>query len=310
MRTFTKTSRWAGVFLLFFSAPLLASFQQDQPPSRKLRNIARLYMAYGQYDKAEEFLLRALQDSRLDHSSDSEQAICIIDLATLYSYQDRLAEAEELFRRGLAAQQRTLGPEHPYVAYTLRNLTAVYIRQHRLDLAAQTLEWAFDIILKHHTPDNRILTPFYIDQAVLLTQMGEWDEAESIFSEMLENVSVEFGQTHLYTAQVRKGLAELYFESGQYEQAAEQIRQVIIIQQTIYGRTHRMLLESYLLGAKISRLQGNQQQMKQFFNEALSTVSSGDTVAVARLYEQFDRIRSDDFIAAASKQTFSPESAG
>ncbi|HOL88251.1 MAG TPA: tetratricopeptide repeat protein [Anaerohalosphaeraceae bacterium] len=299
--------------LLIFSAPLSASFQQDQPPSRKLRNIARLYMAYGQYDKAEGYLLRALQHSRSDDVSDSERAICMIDLATLYSYQDRLAESEELFWRGLAAQQNALGPDHPYVAHTLRNLTAVYIRQHRLDRAAETLEWAFDIILKHHTPDNRIVTPFYIDQAVLLTQMGAWDEAEAIFAEMLEKVTAEFGQNHLYTAQVRKGLAELYLETGQYELAAQQLQQVLAVQQTIYGQTHRTLLDSYLLGAKICRLQGDLQQMQTYFDKALSTViPSGDTVSVARLYEQIDKIRSDDFIiaAAAARPISSSETAG
>ncbi|HOQ05973.1 MAG TPA: tetratricopeptide repeat protein [Anaerohalosphaeraceae bacterium] len=313
MRTFKNISRWAGLMFLMLSSALSASFQQDQLPSRKLRSIARLYMAYGQYDKAEGYLLRALQHSQSDDASDSERAICMIDLATLYSYQDRLAESEELFWRGLAAQQNALGPDHPYVAHTLRNLTAVYIRQHRLDRAAETLEWAFDIILKHHTPDNRILTPFYIDQAALLTQLGAWDEAEAIFTEMLEKVTVEFGQNHLYTAQVRKGLAELYLETGQYELAAQQLRQVLAVQQIIYGQTHRTLLDSYLLGAKICRLQGDLQQMQTYFDKALSTViSSGDTVSVARLYEQIDKIRSDDFIiaAAAAGSNSSSETAG
>lgn len=312
MRTFKNISRWAGLMLFIFSAPLFsASFQQDQFPSRKFRSIARLYMAYGQYDKAEVNLLRALQLSQSDDVTDSERAICIIDLATLYSYQDRLAESEELFWRGLDAQQKALGPDHPYVAHTLRNLTAVYIRRHQLDRAAETLEWAFDIILKHHTPDNRILTPFYIDQAVLLTQMGAWDEAEAVFTEMLEKVSFEFGQTHLYTAQARKGLAELYLETGQYELAAKQLKQVLAVQQTIYGQTHRILLDSYLLGAKICRLQGDLQQMQTYFDKALSTVIlSGDTVSVARLYEQIDKIRSDDFIAAAARPDPSSETAG
>ncbi|MEJ5260628.1 MAG: tetratricopeptide repeat protein [Anaerohalosphaeraceae bacterium] len=312
MRMSANTSRWVSLLsFLLLSAPLWASFQSDQPLSRKLRGIARLYMAYGEYNKAEGYLLRALQSSRSDKASESETAVCMVDLATLYSYQDRLAESEELFWRGLAAQQKALGPDHPYVAHTLRNLTAVYIRRHQLDRAAETLEWAFEIILKHHTPDNRIVTPFYIDQAVLLTRMGVWDEAEAIFLDMLERVCADFGQNHLYTAQVRKGLAELYLETGQYSLAAEQMEQVLTIQQSIYGQTHRMLLDSYLLGAKICRLQGDLQQMQAYFDKALSAVlPSGDIIATARLYEQMNHIRSADFIAAAVKNDTPAESAG
>ncbi len=312
MRISAGTFRWGGLLsFLLLSASVWASFQPKQPLSRKLRHIARLYMAYGEYNKAEGYLLRALQSSRSDNASESETAVCMIDLATLYSYQDRLAESEELFWRGLDAQQKALGSDHPYAAHTLRNLTAVYIRQHRLDRAAETLEWAFDIILKHHTPDNRILTPFYIDQAVLLTRMGVWDEAEAIFLDMLERVCADFGQNHLYTAQVRKGLAELYLETGQYSLAGEQIEQVLAIQQSIYGQTHRMLLDSYLLGAKICRLQGNLRQMQAYFDKALSAVlPSGDLIVTARLYEQINQIRSAEFIAAAVKNDIPAESAG
>jgi tetratricopeptide (TPR) repeat protein len=298
MRTFRKTSRWVSFLaVLTLAASASASFQQNQPLSRKLRSIARLYMAYGQYDKAEPYLLEAVQLSAGD--SEKENAICLIDLATLYSYQDRLTESEALFRRGLSAQQKALGPDHPYVAHTLRNLTAVYLRQHRLDQAIQTLEWAFDIILKHHTPDNRILVPFYIDQANLLTQLGCLEEAESIFTEILEKTSHQFGQSHIYSAQIHQGLAELYVQAELYERAAEHLAKGLEIQKSIYGKNHRMLVDSYLLGAKICRLQGNSQQMNNYFDLALSSIPSGDTAAVARLYEKIEDILSDKSIIAA-----------
>lgn len=312
MRTFTKTSRWIGfLIMLVLSVSAFSSVRKDQLPSRKLRNIARLYMAYGQYDKAEGYLLQALHSLQSEESSQAEKAICLIDLATLYSYQDRLAQSEELFLRGLAAQQNALGPEHPYVAHTLRNLTAVYIRMQQLDRAAETLEWAFDIILQHHLPENRVLTPFYIDQAILLTHMGSYDEAEILFLELFNQVRTEFGQQHLYSAQIHKGLAELYLQTGQYASAASHLQSLLEIQQTVYGRNHQILADSYLLGARISREQGDLQQMKDYFNKALAAlVPSGDLIAVARLYEQMESIRSADTIAAAPNDSNPEANAG
>jgi tetratricopeptide (TPR) repeat protein len=302
MQTFTRTFRFAAVLLFaaVCSAALSAApLQEELSHSRKLRNIGRLYMACGQYDKAEIYIQQALGKLAPLQQADSEKAICLIDLATLYYYQERLAESEELFLRGLAAQQNALGADHPYAAHTLRNLTAVYIRQGRLDRAAETLEWAFDIILKHHLPDNRILTPFYIDQAILLTKLGSYDYAEVLFTEMLQRITSEFGPNHPYLLQARQGLTELYLETEQYAQAADEFQKLMSVQQAIYGQNSQMLVGSYLLGARICRRQGDLQQMQDYFDKALAAVAnSGNLIAVARLYEQMETIRSADIIAA------------
>ncbi len=44
------------------------------------------------------------------------------NLAELYYGQGEYAEAESLYRRALAIQERVLGPEHPDVAASVNNL--------------------------------------------------------------------------------------------------------------------------------------------------------------------------------------------
>jgi hypothetical protein len=57
------------------------------PSSKTLRSMARVYMAYGEYAKAQPLAEKALTSAKREHSSDYELAMCLIDLATLYKNQ-------------------------------------------------------------------------------------------------------------------------------------------------------------------------------------------------------------------------------
>ena len=48
------------------------------------------------------------------------------NLAALYNDQGRYADAEPLFKRALAIQEKVLGPDHPDVAVSLNNLANLY----------------------------------------------------------------------------------------------------------------------------------------------------------------------------------------
>ena len=53
------------------------------------------------------------------------------NLALLYDDQGRYAEAEPLYKRALAIDEKALGPDHPDVAQSLNNLAALYDDQGR-----------------------------------------------------------------------------------------------------------------------------------------------------------------------------------
>ena len=53
------------------------------------------------------------------------------NLAALYDKQGRYADAEPLYKRSLAIQEKALGPDHPDVATSLNNLAVLYQEQGR-----------------------------------------------------------------------------------------------------------------------------------------------------------------------------------
>ena len=62
-------------------------------------------------------------------------AIVLDTLASLYRDQDRYGEAEPLYQRALAIDEKALGPDHPTVAEDLENYAALLRKMSRLDEA-------------------------------------------------------------------------------------------------------------------------------------------------------------------------------
>ncbi len=58
-------------------------------------------------------------------SQTRKTATFLSNLAGLYQTQGRYAEAEPLYKRALAIEEKALGPEHPNVATSLENYAAL-----------------------------------------------------------------------------------------------------------------------------------------------------------------------------------------
>ena len=84
----------------------ITGFDKKHSSSKTLRSMARVYMAYGEYAKAQPLAEKALTLAKRKDTSNSELAMCLIDLATLYNYQGDLAEAETVCKLGLQLQEK------------------------------------------------------------------------------------------------------------------------------------------------------------------------------------------------------------
>lgn len=66
----------------------------------------------------------------------------------------RFAEAEPLYKRALAIEEKALHPDHPNVGGTLRNLAGLYTTMNRHAEAEPLLKRALVIFEKEPGPDN------------------------------------------------------------------------------------------------------------------------------------------------------------
>jgi tetratricopeptide (TPR) repeat protein len=262
------------------------------PSSKTLRSMARVYMAYGEYAKAKPLAEKALTQARAEGAADSELAMCLIDLATLYTYQGKLADAEEMCKLGLTLQKKTLYKNHPYLAYTSRTLSSIYYEQGEYSKAKSALDEAVVIMLDIHSADDKAMAPFYVDMAKVLAAQANLEQAESYYQKAMLLINASYGPNHLYTANVLADIAKLYTLQGKYSQAEELIDRAIAAQEKTYGTNHHLVSASWLTKAKICQEKGNFAQAEQLINKSLSAIEkSGNPAAIAKFQKDAKDIR-------------------
>ena len=268
------------------------------PSSKTLRSMARVYMAYGEYTKAQPLAEKALTLAKRKGNSDSELAMCFIDLAILYNNQGKLADAEKMCKSGLHLQEMVLYENHPYLAYTLRTLSSIYCQQGKYDHAKSALDDAMAIMLDSHSADDKAMAPFFVDIAELLVAQGDFEQAESYYHRAMVLINNSYGPDHLYTAKVLGSIAKLYTLQERYADAEKLINRAVAKQEEIYGSDHHFIAPSWLTKAKVCQAKGDYAQAERLINKALAAVKkTGNAAALAKLEQSAGEIRASRHLA-------------
>jgi tetratricopeptide (TPR) repeat protein len=285
------------VVLLFCST---SAFAAQNASTVTLRSMSRLYMAYGNYDKAQAVAQTALAGAEKDNIGGEELAMCLIDLGTVYSYQDMLEESENLLSKGVGLQRKAVG-KHPYVAYTLQMLSDVYRRQGQFDRAQDTLNDALSIMAAFHNQQDREMLTFTASSAKLMTAQGKITQADALYAQILDRTLLSYGPAHLQTAAILLGYAEVELLEGKIDSASQRIDQALGIQEKNFGPDHQMLIPTWLTKARISRAAGNTTEAETWLNKAIAvTQLQHNVVALARVHEKVNAIRTEGvYIAMA-----------
>jgi tetratricopeptide (TPR) repeat protein len=261
---------------------------------KTLRSMARVYMAYGEYTKAQPLAEQALLCAKERGEPDSELAMCLIDLATLYKSQGKLLEAADFCEKGLKLQEKVLYKSHPYVAYTLRTLASIYLDQGVYDKASNAMDKAMAIMLESHTEDDKSLAPFWVDIASIFVAKGDYLKAESYYNKAMKLINSSYGPDHLYTANVLGSVAKLYTLQGKHDEAEKIIDRTIAKQEEIYGHGHHLVATSWLIKARICRAKGNNADSEELFKKALDSVrKSGNMALFTKLEKNVEEIRTN-----------------
>jgi len=285
-RIFCKSTAAAIAAAVIIAAAGDTSAKANDRTSRKFRSMARVYMAYGRYKKAEPLIERAMAAAREGNVSDGELAMCLLDLAGLHKGLQRFEKAEEACRLGLKLQKNALYDTHPYVAHTLRILSSILIERGELRQADEALHQAETIMLESHGPLDKAMVPFWVDRAKLSLAQGDTKTAEAFFGKAMDHIMAGYGPRHLYTAAVMAGIAEMRALQGRLGEADDYIDKAIDIQQRIYGQDNHMITPSWLTKAGICLADGNQKEARRLIQKARSAVTETNNPRAMAKFEQ------------------------
>eukprot|EP00903_Cladosiphon_okamuranus_P022363 g20568.t1 len=214
-----------------------------------------------------------------------------------FNIQGKFSEAEPLYERCQAIEEKVLGPDHPSLATTLNNRAGLLESQGKLEdadpLYARVLEILGATVGEEHPNyasalNNRALLlesqgkyeeaePLYERSLAIREKAlgpdhpaGKYNEAQPLFERALAINEVALGVDHPSTITSRAWMADLYQKQGLLEKASPLLEQVVSARERVQGHDHPDVASALNNRAGLLRQQGKLSEADPLFQRALA----------------------------------------
>jgi len=190
-----------------------------------LNNLASLRASTGKYKEAEDLYEQSLaMRRRLLGDDNPDVAASISNLGRVLRYEGRLAEAETKQCEALERRRQIVpAGEHSSIAVSLNELGLVKRAQGRKAEAAEFLRKAFDLRTKLLRGDDSTLAESAENLAMVLCDLGEFDEAEKLARQSLAIRETNYPDGwRRYHAEAILGIALM--GEGEYDKADKALK--------------------------------------------------------------------------------------
>jgi tetratricopeptide (TPR) repeat protein len=179
------------------------------------------------------------------------------------------AQAEPLYQRALAIDERALGAEHPDTAASLNNLAVLYYDQAQYNDAEPLFRRALAIRESVLGPEHPNAATTLNNLAELYRTQGHHQEAEPLYRRALAIREKALGTEHPDTAGSLNSLAVLLDNQGKPAEAEPLYRRSLAIREKALGPSHPMTATSLNNLAELYRRQNRNQEAEPLYRRAL-----------------------------------------
>jgi tetratricopeptide (TPR) repeat protein len=251
-----------------------AKFAQAAAPAEELLALRKRAQGEGHWEVADtarvvETLRRA---ARLPVAQ--QQALAAVPPMSakaqeLYA-QGKYAQAEPLFRKGLAVYEEVLGPKHPDTATCYNNLAVNLESQGRAKEAEPLKRQALAVREEVLGPKHPDTAASYGNLATNLDAQGRAKEAEPLYRKAVAIKEEVLGPKHPGTALSYNHLAYNLGAQGRAREAEPLFRQALAVREEVLGPKHSHTAESYNNLAFNLQAQGRAQEAEPLYRKALA----------------------------------------
>jgi tetratricopeptide (TPR) repeat protein len=227
---------------------------KDQPEvEAELRTtLGQVYQELGDYTAAEDMFSKALQLYRgMPKISELKIAQCLSDLSMALSAQGKGEQAEKS-QLGALEIRRKFPDADLAVAESLQNLGTIFSGEARLSDAEKQFREALAIRQEKLGPVHVLVAESMNGVAHMLTSLGQWKEAETIFRHSLEmSRTLLLGPRHPTYVSALDGLVQSLLTLGKLSEAEEDAREGIKLEKSLLGPEHPRVASSLTRLARI-----------------------------------------------------------
>jgi tetratricopeptide (TPR) repeat protein len=210
---------------------------------RAVRAVDRAFPSVKNQDcpSCERLLPQALACAELitQHNLELEEAARLLNNAGSHLRQRaRYADAERLFQRSLAINQKVHGSNDAKVALVLNNLATIYDRLGQYDKAEPLYQRALWIDQNTQGPDHPDTAVDLNNLAEIYRSRGEYDKAEPLYRRSLLSDERTRGPDHPDVARDLNNLALLHYNRSEYDKAEPLYVRSLKIREKALGSDH------------------------------------------------------------------------
>jgi len=216
----------------------LARFDEPEAVRWANRQMQRLDDA-AHWRALEEACLIVLPLAEGNFGPENEWTTAVLSwLASAAGSASRYADAEALYERVRAIDEKALGPEHPSTATTLHELARVYRDTGRYAEAEALYERVRAIREKTLGPEHPSTATTLHNLAGVYSDTGRYAEAEALYERVRAIEEKTLGPEHPSTATTLHNLAGVYCDTGRYAEAEALYERVRAIYEKALGPEH------------------------------------------------------------------------
>ncbi|CBJ32852.1 NB-ARC and TPR repeat-containing protein-likely pseudogene [Ectocarpus siliculosus] len=186
----------------------------------------------------------------------------------LFNIQGKYAEAEPLYERSQAIQEKVFGPKHQVVATLLNNRAALFERQGKYTEAEPFYERSQALREKVLGPEHPDVAATLINRAGLLEKQGKYDKAELLYRRSLAIHEKVYGRDHPDVATDLNNWAGLLERQGKYAEADPLYERCQAIFETALGPEHPSVATALNNRAGLLETQGKYEEAEPMYEHS------------------------------------------
>lgn len=148
--------------------------------------------------------------------------------------QDPATRVFPLLQSAIARAEAAFGPEDAATLNRRANLSALYYKTGRYDLAVPLFRDLYRI-RRRIDPNGSLTEVAQNHLSLALAKLGRWDEAEALLREVIDQRIQKYGPDHREVAVSLNSLCLIYFRTGRAAEAIPLMERIVAIRTAAYG---------------------------------------------------------------------------
>lgn len=161
------------------------------------------------FDRAEELLTEAVEQSRAFAQDDQRRPKALVSLARLYRAEGDYARPEELYREASEAGMSAWGADSAEYARLLNEIGRYYHTRRKYDIAERFYLDAFSIRAKVFGQEHAEVADSINNLAILFENQARYPKSEIYYQTALDIREKVLGEDHIRTTETREHFARL-----------------------------------------------------------------------------------------------------